>query len=152
MNIQRRVYKFSETKQEIQQRISRLDENSNLTGNWKDENIFVLKSKNPFALFRLQCNTDETEEKGKLKVDITADYKYLLLHLVPFSFTIYGVWKATKSLQQGMLIIFLGVFIIVPTELTFTAPSVSDFTMGNLESSVSFFGTAAKKLPSNLIE
>ncbi len=113
MNIQRRVYKFSETKQEIQQRISRLDENSRLTGKWMNENNFTLKSKNTFALYQLRGNIDETEEKGKLKVDITADYKYLLLHLVPFAFTIYGVWKATKSLQQGMFIIFLGVSLII---------------------------------------
>ena len=112
MNIQRRVYKFSETKQEIQQRLIRLGEISSLTGNWKDENVFILKSKNPFALFQLQCNTDETEEKGKLKVDITTDYRYLLLHLLPFIFTVYALWKSTKNLQQGMLFIFIGISLM----------------------------------------
>lgn len=119
MNIQRRVYKFSETKQEIQQRISRLAETSSLTGNWMNENNFILKSKNTFALYQLRGNIDETEEKGKLKVDITADYKYLLLHMVPIAFTLYGVWKSTKNLQQGMFIIFAGIsFIILVLAIT----------------------------------
>ena len=64
MNIQRRVYKFSETKQEIQQRISRLGETSSLTGNWMNENNFILKSKNTFALYQLRGNIDETEENN----------------------------------------------------------------------------------------
>lgn len=113
MNIQRRVYKFSETKQEIQQRISRLAETSSLTGNWMDENNFILRSKNKFTLFRMEGNIDETEEKGKLIIQITADYRYLLLHMFPFVFTLYGIWKLTKSLQQGMLLIFAGVSLII---------------------------------------
>ena len=121
MNIQRRVYKFSETKHDIQQRLIRLGEISNLTGNWKDENVFVLKSKNPFALFQLQCNTDETEEKGKLKVDITANYRYFLLHMLPFVFTVYGIWHSTKNLQQGMFLIFAGIsFMILVFAITST--------------------------------
>jgi hypothetical protein len=72
-------------------------------------------------LFQLQCNTDETEEKGKLKVDITANYRYFLLHMLPFVFTVYGIWKSTKNLQQGMFLVFAGIsFMILVFAITST--------------------------------
>jgi hypothetical protein len=113
MNIERRVYKFSETKQEIHYRITRLDENSNLHGRWMDESNFIIKNRGSFTLLTLQGNIDETEEKGKLKVQITAGYKFFLLYLLPVVFTLFGIWKISKNTERGILIIFTGISLLI---------------------------------------
>jgi len=113
MNIQKRIYKFGDTKQEIQQRIARLSENSNLVGSWKDENNFILKNKSPFALFRLHGNIDEIHEKGKLKIEVTADYRYFLLFMLPVGFTLYGIWNTFTNLEKGIIYTFLGILLII---------------------------------------
>ena len=113
MNIQSRIYKFSEPKQEIQKRISALPENSNLKGRWMNENKFIVRNKKSIGLISLLGNIDETEEKGKLKVKVTADYRYLLLYLLPASLTVYGIWKTFNDLEKGALFIFAGISLMI---------------------------------------
>jgi hypothetical protein len=113
MNIERRIYKFSETKQEIYHRITSLQETSNLHGQWMDETNFLIKNRGSFTILTLQGNIDETEEKGKLKVQITAGYKFFLLYLLPVVFTLYGVWKISKSTETGILITFTGISLLI---------------------------------------
>ena len=113
MNIQSRIYKFSEPKQEIQKRISALPENSNLTGRWMNENKFIVRNKKSIGLISLLGNIDETEEKGKLKIQVTADYKYLLLYMLPVGFTFFGIWKIFKDLEKGALFIFAGISLVI---------------------------------------
>ena len=109
MNIQKRVYKYNDQKNKIHNLITGLPDDSNLSGWWVDENNFILKRKGFFNLFNVEGNIAEAEEKNKLTIFITTDYKYLLLYILPIGLAIYGALKWFKGSEKGMFLAFGGI-------------------------------------------
>lgn len=113
MNIQKRVYKYHEQKEKIHQKISGIAVISSFTSKWVDENIFILKHKNPLIPFGIKGNISETEEKNKLEVFITADPTFLVLYILPAGLTLYGLMKWPKDPERGILLAFIGISLSI---------------------------------------
>ncbi|MES1220745.1 MAG: hypothetical protein ABUT20_34915 [Bacteroidota bacterium] len=108
MYIQRKIYKYHEKKNNIIKHISGISETSTFKSGWIDENTFILKHKNPLFLFGLEGNIAEMEEKNKLEVAVTADYRYLMLYIIPAAIILYGLFKWSSDSARGLLFTFIG--------------------------------------------
>lgn len=129
MNIQKRVYKYQEQKEKIHKIISGIADVSNFTGKWIDENVFILKHKNPLVLFGLQGNIAEVEQKNKIKVYVTADITFLMLYILPAGLILYGLMKWPKDSEKGILLTFIGISLAIFISL------LSSMVMSNFKKS-----------------
>jgi|KBSSwiStaDraftv2_1062776.scaffolds.fasta_scaffold109526_2 hypothetical protein len=107
MNIQKRIYIYREGKEKMYNRIERLADTSGLTGNWINEDNFIIRDKNPLIPFSLEGDLGEVE-KGKLKIFVTTGYRYILLFTLPVGFILYGIMKWPVNAEKGVLWIFVG--------------------------------------------
>jgi len=113
MYIQRKVYKYHRKKDNLQNHISGISASSKFKSSWINENIFILNHKNPLFLFGIEGNIAEMEEKNKLEISITADYRYLMLYIIPAGIVFYGLTKWSNDSDKGILITFIGISLIV---------------------------------------
>ena len=117
MYIQKRVYKYNSGKEEIFRCIDCIADKSKFKSHWMDENNFVVRHKRPWVLFSFEGNIEEIEERNKLAIFITADYRYFLLYVFPLGLILYGISKWSSSPDKGMLLTFIGtsacVFILL---------------------------------------
>ena len=112
MNIQKRVYKFNATRQEVLSRVKEISNTTTLEGKWVDGNNFCLWQRNlPFL--KLNGNITELEESNKLGITIAADKKYLLLFTFPAAIIIYGCYKEFLISQNGWFLIFGGISLTI---------------------------------------
>ncbi len=109
MNIQKRVYKYNDQKAKIHNLITRIPDDLNVIGWWVDENNFILKRKGSFNLFTVEGNIAEAEEKNKVIIYITTDYKYILLYILPIGLALLGAYKWFKGSEKGMFLAFAGI-------------------------------------------
>ncbi len=82
-------------------RIERLADTSRLTGNWINEDNFIIRDKNPLIPFSLEGDLTEAE-KGKLKIIVTTGYRFMLLFTLPFGFILYGIMKWPVNTEKGV--------------------------------------------------
>jgi hypothetical protein len=113
MNIQKRIYKYHEQKNKIHHHISHISDSSTFIGYWMDENTFILKHKNFLVPFSLEGNIAEVEEKNKLKILVTAGYRYLMLYILPAGLFLYGLLKWPRDPEKGMLLVFTGISLSI---------------------------------------
>src|SRR6266478_4424417 len=113
MYLQKRVYKYPAKKVQIQHQIDSMASTSRFRGYWIDENNFILKHKSPFVLFAFEGNIEEIEQRSRLEIFITADYRYFLLYVFPIGFIFYGILKWSSAPDSGLLLTFIGVSLSV---------------------------------------
>jgi hypothetical protein len=108
MYIQKRAYKFNSSGKDIKDIMTKVNNLSHLNGRWVDENNFYLQKK-PFPFFKLFGNIDEVESNNKLKISIAADYRYLLLYILPAAVIAYGLYQWPENSEKGLLLVLAGI-------------------------------------------
>jgi len=108
MTLEKRIYKFNASREEVDRFISRFDENSPLTAKWTSENSFCLQRRTT-SLFKLEGITSELENAHKLKIFIKTDYRYPILYILPAATIIAGIYLwTTGETERGQLLVFGG--------------------------------------------
>lgn len=112
MNIEKRVYKFNASRTEVLSLVSGIDKISPLKAKWVNNDNFCLWQKN-LPLFKLEGNIDEMEESNKLGIAITADFRFLLLFILPVLLVLYGLYKKIQGSGNGWLLILGGISLSI---------------------------------------
>lgn len=112
MNIEKRAYKFNASRTEVLSLVSGIENNSLLKGKWVDNNNFFLWQKN-LPVFKIEGNIDEIESSNKLSIVITADYRFLLLFILPVILVVLGIYKKYQDTENGWLLILGGTSIAI---------------------------------------
>jgi len=108
MTIEKRIYKFNASREDVNRFLCSFENQSPLKAGWISEHTFSVQKRSG-SLFKLEGITDELENAHKLKIFIRTDYRYPLLFILPIAALLAGIFLwITRDIEQGQLLAFGG--------------------------------------------